>query len=305
MSMSAIIEVAIGLIFVYILLSLVCSSLNEIIAHIIKLRAKTLKKGLARLLNDENIRKEFLAHPLIKSLCEKESTSGDVTPSYIPSRSFATALIDVVASKDKTCDAKDPVKLRKAIESLNKENSDLSRALLAFFDWAGDDLDKARKNVEDWYDDAMERVTGWYKKKSQWILLGLSFCIVCIINIDTIDLTNRLWQNPVLRQQMALAADKYVAEAESNGEKVKSEDIKEALNQFNARLSEIKKLNIPIGWSKAKLPEGWQWFWKIIGLAITILAVSLGAPFWFDLLNKVTRLRVSGEVPKKADATKK
>jgi hypothetical protein len=306
MSISSIIEVAIGLIFVYILLSLVCSSLNEIIAHIIKLRAKTLKKGLERLLSDENIRKEFFAHPLIKSLCEKESTIANVTASYIPSRTFATALIDIVASKDPACDAKDPAKLRKAIEGLKNQNADLSKALLAIFDSAKDDLKQARENVENWFDDAMERVTGWYKKKSQWILLGLSLIVVCIINVDTISMTIRLWQNPALRQQITLAADKYVAETESKAGEAKPEDIKEALEKFKAQLSEVKKLNIPIGWSTAKLPQGGgQWFWKIIGLVLTTLAVSLGAPFWFDLLNKVTRLRVSGEVPKKAGEAKK
>ena len=128
---------------------------------------------------------------------------------------------------------------------------------------------------------------------------------MCIINVDTINLTSRLWQNPALRQQITLAADKYIAETESKAGKVMSKDIKEALNNFNARLSEVKEMNIPIGWSTAKLPKGNEWVWKIIGLVLTTLAVSLGAPFWFDLLNKVTRLRVSGEVPKKAGAENK
>ena len=300
MSISSIIEVAVGLIFIYILLSLVCSSLNEIIAHVTKLRAMTLKKGIERLLIDEGIRKEFFNHPLIKSLGEKDSTVKQVKISYIPSRSFAIALLDIVASKSSGCDAKDPAKLRKAIEGLNKQNEDLRKALLAIFDSATDDLKQATKNLEDWFDNTMDRVTGWYKKKSQWILLVLSFIVVSIINIDTIDLTSRLWQNPALRQQITLAADKYIAETKSNVKEVKSEEIEDTLNEFNARLSEVKQLNIPIGWSKAKIPQGGQWFWKIIGIVLTTLAVSLGAPFWFDLLNKVTRLRIAGEVPRKA-----
>jgi hypothetical protein len=67
----------------------------------------------------------------------------------------------------------------------------------------------------------------------------------------------------------------------------------------------VQKLNIPIGWSKDKFPQDWGLIWKIIGLFFTTLAVSLGAPFWFDLLKKVTRLRVSGEVPRKASEAKK
>ncbi|MCK4785687.1 MAG: hypothetical protein KAV87_18170 [Desulfobacteraceae bacterium] len=307
MSISSIIEVTIGLIFVYLMLSLVCSSLNEIIAHIFRLRAATLKKGIERLLTDQNIREEFFAHPLIKSLGVEDSTVEKVKVSYIPSRSFATALIDIVASNDPACDdAKDPVKLRAAIKSLESQSEDLSKALRAIFNSADDKLEQARENVEKWFDDAMERVTGWYKKMSQWILLCLSFILVVTVNVDTIDLAIRLWQNPALRQQITLAADKYVTETESKVGEAKPKDIKEALEKFNAQLKEVKKLNIPIGWSTAKLPQGWdQWFWKIIGLIFTTLAVSLGAPFWFDLLNKVTRLRVSGDIPKKAGGTKK
>ena len=79
------------------------------------------------------------------------------------------ALLDIVASKDPKCDAKDPVKLRMAIEGLNDQNSDLRKALLAIFDSAVDDLKQATKNLEDWFDNTMDRVTGWYKKMFQWI----------------------------------------------------------------------------------------------------------------------------------------
>jgi hypothetical protein len=304
MSFSSVIEVAIGLIFIYMLLSLVCSSLNEIFAHILKLRSKTLKKGLERLLTDDSIRNEFYAHPLVKSLCEKDSTTAKVTASYIPARIFATALIEIVASKDSNCDAKDPTALRATIKKIEHQNPELSKSLLALFNSAEDNLKQARKNVEDWFDDAMERVTGWYKKTSQWILLGLALVIVSIINVDTIELTTHLWQNPALRQQITLAADQYVKETESMAGQANSADIKAAIDKFNKRLSEVKKQNIPIGWSDAKTPEGVDVLWKIIGLLLTTLAVSLGAPFWFDLLNKFTRLRVSGEVPQKSGKAK-
>ena len=153
MSISSIIELTIGLIFVYILLSLVCSSLNEIIAHITRLRARTLKKGIERLLTDENIRQDFFAHPLIKSLSVKDSTVEKVKLSYIPSRSFAMALIDIVTPKDSKSTGRDFAKLREEIENI--QIPDLQKALLALFDAAEGKIETARKNVEDWFDDAM------------------------------------------------------------------------------------------------------------------------------------------------------
>lgn len=98
---STFIEVVIGLAFVYVLLGLVCTALNEMIAQFANSHAETLKKGLERLLTDATIREKFYRPPLIKAL-SKESPAGEVVkPSYIPPRAFALALIDVVAPVEK------------------------------------------------------------------------------------------------------------------------------------------------------------------------------------------------------------
>ncbi len=317
---SAIMEVAIGLIFVYVLLSLVCSALSEIIAQLLKLRSKTLKEGIQRLLTDETIRRKVYNHPLIKSLSKKIGEDQLPSPSYIPARNFALALFDAVAPAGEraggNADPNDPSKnkpiyaaacdfnqIREKIADLPE--GEIRTALLSLFDSAKDNLEQARKNVEDWFDGAMERVSGWYKRKSQWILLGVAFIVACIINVDTLSLSTSLWQNPTLRQEITVAADLYISRTQSITGHEKPEEIREAWDNLQNQLSNVKKLDLPLGWSWTAFPQkGSQWCWKIIGLVITTLAVSLGAPFWFDLLNKVARLRVSGVVPRKSGETK-
>src|SRR5918994_412801 len=65
---STILEVVLGLSFVYILLSLLCSSINELLAGFLKLRAKDLDSGIRNLLVDPDLAREVLDHPLIKAL---------------------------------------------------------------------------------------------------------------------------------------------------------------------------------------------------------------------------------------------
>jgi len=152
-------------------------------------------------------------------------------------------------------------------------------------------LDLARKNIETWFDDAMDRVSGWYKQKVQAILIGLAVGVSIGLNADTISIAHNLWLSPTLRQGVVTAAESYINENDT------LEQREQTLDQLQRRL---RNLDLPLGWSRQALPDDfWPWVQKIIGLAITIAAVSLGAPFWFDLLNKVAKLRATGQVPEK------
>lgn len=121
----AILDVAIGLIFVFLLLSLFATIVNEWIAQWTSLRAKTLKRGVVELLGDkrwtkileateakallestegkalaESLRKvhsfadDFYKHPLIESL-----RKGTSEPSYIASGTFARTVIDLLRTR--------------------------------------------------------------------------------------------------------------------------------------------------------------------------------------------------------------
>src|SRR5258708_1273562 len=92
---STILDAAIGLVFIYLLASLVISAANEIIAGIFKSRAKNLWKGIQQLLQDrseDGLVAKLNQHPLIEGLSKTKSK-----PSYIPSRTFALGLLDLVA----------------------------------------------------------------------------------------------------------------------------------------------------------------------------------------------------------------
>ena len=90
-----IIDVAIGLVFFYVTLSLVCSSIQEIIASLLGLRSRNLKKGIENLIGNEYAQMMY-EHPLIKGMRKPNKL-----PSYIKPELFSTVLIDMI-SRDKT-----------------------------------------------------------------------------------------------------------------------------------------------------------------------------------------------------------
>jgi hypothetical protein len=295
------------MVFVYLLISLICSSLNELIEAKLKNRAKDLERGIANLLGDPGLVQRLYAHPLVKALY----TQGD-KPSYIPAQTFSLALWNLATYAQEGKDAAVAVtrslpEIRKAVANLPDEGGlkDLKVSLLTLMDEAGSDLDRARRNVERWYDDAMDRASGWYKRRTQWILLGLAFAGA--LNIDSLKIADQLYLDTPKREAIVAAAQGYSAAAAKAEGKMADEGMEK-------NYAKIKKLGFPLGWSREDFPAdgsgGADWLGtillKLLGLLATALAVSLGAPFWFDVLNKFMVVRStikphekSGETPSK------
>jgi len=293
-------EVAIGVIFVWLLLSLVCSAANELIASWLGWRAKDLESGLHSLLREPKMVERVYDHPLIRSL-----SRGDQKPSYLPSRAFALALMDELVTLRNTPAGKATeavLDVQKRAEALSQMRATiagiddshlgkpLKQALLTAIGSTGDDIDKAQRSIEEWFNDAMERVSGWYKQRTQWALLTLAFSFTLLMNLDSLMIVDTLGRNPTLRQALVQAATQQVSQAPSG-----STSQATPYEKLNNDLSKLQGLGWPVGWSFPRdTPQSIEaGINKVVGLILTALAASLGAPFWFDVLNKIIRLRTS------------
>src|SRR5215471_5131565 len=281
---SGAIDVAIGLAFVFALLSLICSSVTELISQVLGWRAQTLEQGIRNLITDPATREAFYRHPLIRSLGNPTKSGERGHPSYLPSDMFALVLLDVLAPAQ--ADQKAPAKDQAVADELR-------RALQALAGTAGTNLDVLRGKVEGWFDDVMDRASGWYKRKAQWMLLVIAVVVTVIANADAISLATSLWQSPSLRASVVEAASTY------------ANDEDETLDQLRQHLDELANRGLPLGWGGDKVlssREAGAWATKLAGLLLTALAASLGAPFWFDLVNKLINVRSTGNVPPRSSA---
>ncbi|UCF90382.1 MAG: hypothetical protein JSW39_19070 [Desulfobacterales bacterium] len=296
---SILLDVGAGLGFIYLLLSLLCSALNEWIVRIFAMRANTLRDGIKNLLEKEELAKVVYQHPLIKGFYRQgwfdrflKRTGG---PSYIASGTFARALWDIAVPEGNGQNPIDVEDLIRRVTANSNLPHDLKKSLQIFVREAQGDLQGILAEVEQWFDDTMARVSGWYKRKTQLILLVLALVVSAGLNVDTISIANSLFKDAALRDAIVAAARQALPEREI------------AAKTGAARVSEIRgeleRLHLPIGWIKAsddtddprEVPSSAAgWVGKIIGLLVTIFAVSLGAPFWFDLVNKIINLRGSG-----------
>ncbi len=480
---SQMLDAAIGLVFVYFFLSLLCSVIIEMVTGLTKKRPRMLSEGIFLLLQDSKALDKLYEQPLFignstpknlfislwESFLPLPSKKKRV-PSYISSRSFVLSLLeslkrhpDIVKKllKDKISPpgnkdqikefenklnslpddsnikkallpllqsaASDPDKafknvnewynktiqepkilegilkeikiptigdlpnVRSLVDSLPDDNA-IKKALIPLLDSAGGSLDKAIDNMEKWYDEAMDRVTGWYKRYSQVFALILAFVIALLLNADTFEIGKAIYRDQAVRDSLvAMAKDevkkqeqlssdvmkgiqgeqpkaagtfpasstqepgkgeqgagiasppvdskKPLAEkgstpnavsqttepGESAPEKKSSSsapektDLEKKVEQVKEDFMQISSINLPIGWPLTK--DGWPDIPKILGyhkdqegkvipapprlltpvkllgILLTALMVSLGANFWFELLNKLLNIRNAGKKP--------
>ncbi len=303
----AVLDVAIGLIFVFFVLSIVCSAINELIASSLALRAKNLEQGIRSILDGSgrpNAVEEFFASPRIQALIEPGKTR---LPSYIPPRAFALTVLDTFAPPEAGADEEQQrdlvARARRAVEKLRDtplEDSPVGIALKDAVEAAGTNRDKLRVSLEHSFNEVMERAAGWYKRRVQLILVGLATFIVCVANVDTITIAQRLWKDDAVRAAVVQQATAQTAAA------IRPASATPANRPPSPRRlrASTRSTRSAYLWAGPATPcpsaEVWSILGKVLGLILTIGAVSLGAPFWFDLLGKVSRLRSSGVQPNPA-----
>jgi hypothetical protein len=501
---SNILDVAIGMIFIYLLLSVMCSAANEMIELMLKKRAIDLERGIRELLKPgsasgkADIVQQLYDHALINNLFGGSYAESKIKtrfpwlrlrrtqlPSYIPARSFALALMDLAALPQAADFKADPeaavepptdqpvsgaacamvasrvpasaapfvvtqpadpgapptntvpaagetapppppgsagnalTPLRTAIADNKLLPAVTRRSLITLLDAAGNDVAKARENIENWYNSSMDRVSGWYKRRAQVTIFIIGVFVAIAVNVDTITIAKRLSTDKALRESLVSAADAYAkANAETTAtptptptpapdenvpnesttapatstptpqageaptprptatpratatprptatpaplpaacvtdpnskecEAAKKQQVAEELEKacqdpnsaqclvaktctepdtaacqqargleiackdpaapkckYLSTQLQIQSLGLPIGWDDKTDPKrnftgwhlgpgGWweQFKWHWLGWLLTALAISLGAPFWFDLLNKFIVIR--------------
>ena len=163
-------------------------------------------------------------------------------------------------------------------------------------------LDDLRRAIEQWFDQGMSSVSGWYKRWTMAVQLGLGLALALTLNIDTVNIVRELSANDALRRSLAAQADaaarQPVPVGQAAGEGVSSTPLAISAQSVQA----LTGSGVPIGWHdgalyKAQYGSASALMLTIVGWLLTAIAGSLGAPFWFDLLKRVANLRASGPNP--------
>ncbi len=324
MNLSIVVNVAIGLILVYLVLSLVASEIQELITTLFEWRAKQLKEAIANILGENTpegqLTQKLYQNPLVDSLNQKsKDRKTSKGPSYIPSIAFAAALLEIL----RDISSKTPETIEEFIDNINNSSLPVSlkKNLLLFarraqskFQEKNQQIQELQKEIELWFDSSMERVSGVYKRNAKAVAFLIGFAIAIVVNADTVYIISSLSKEQTLTSTINQVATQVVT---SNSESIsclqtaedgvnKENCLKNISNDVNLALDNISPL--PIGWD---LSEPFQKQFSpfslknivevTIGWLITAVAISMGAPFWFGLLTKLINVRNAGNKPRARD----
>ena len=323
---SLIVDVAIGLVFVFAATAAATSAATEMVARLLGLRGQYLLRGLRSLvdgtadLDEPKATKELLDTIILRNQGrgQKDELSLQAVakpsvqerkrlPAYIPARSFSRAVVDLLLSDD--AQQATPVGIRDAVDKL--PDGVLKESLQALLKSGGDDVEAFRRSVEEWYDDHMARVTGWYKRHVRWVSLVIGFVLVLVVNINTVTIARALYSDEGLRESVVTTA--------VQSSNCRQESPADCLRDIRSQISGLRGAGLPVGWGtvpacadrKCDLLERlgfadpvhgrqadvWLALWVLLGFVITAVALVPGARFWFDALSRLGSLRSTGPKP--------
>jgi hypothetical protein len=295
---SVVLEVAAGLTVIFLVLSVACTAIRESIEAWMKMRSVMLERAVRELLQDHKgvgLTQDLFRHPLINGLYLGRYKPEDLTgnqrmpwhnslPTYIPSANFARALLDLVL-RNPGEDRALPLSvesLRRSVDSI--ESPAVQRVMRIALDHGNERMEDIQAFLESWYDSAMERASGWYRRRTQLIVLLIGITMSVALNVDTVQVAKVLYQDNSLRQSLVARAD------------LMSANPRQENASPSAVLKELQATGLPIGWSadyfQGSLGEVLKRLvYSLPGWLLTAFSISLGAPFWFDILNRVTNVR--------------
>jgi hypothetical protein len=276
-------DTAIGLVLMLFVLATAASSILELISRLNRSRAKNLQRTLGELLGgignggaDAQAALEALQRTSVYAAAT--DSSGGTAPAYLSAKSFADAVLELASDAGSTPDVVLPSQLRERLQALLQESSN--------------DALELRAGLERWFDEAMGRLSDAYKRQATLWLGALGFGLAVVVNAATPDVVARLWTAPVTREAV-------VSAAQNVGQAGNASLLRDVAGITNT----LTEVSIPVGWMGVS-PGGFGWWvGHVLGWGLTAVLVMVGAPFWFELLERLITFRSggSGGQPARAD----
>jgi len=281
-------NIVIGIVFVLLLFSLLASTVMEVIAAILSLRAKNLRYTLDNMLGEKS--DDFLRHPLFRQLSYATNRRARLSPYSLPgyvSKSTFTAIFQDIMDAGGGKEG-----LAKKIEALDE--GDLKRMMQFLLRQSGGDPALFIANSERWFDEVMDRASEWYKRNLKWWLFAVGMALAIIFNADTIQMYKNISSSATVQTFLVEMAADFTEKNDTLPNSKTNLTLEESIARMDSSLQKIEQIRSPLGlgWTSDQADRTLPWWLiKLAGLLLTAIAVTFGAPFWFDLLKKIMSLR--------------
>jgi hypothetical protein len=306
MNLSGVADTLIVLTALYTSLAVACSYINESIASLLQLRGATLYKGIFNLLAaSPQLVESFYASPFVATA--STGTGSASRPSYLDARTFSTAFWETVrrATSDSagahalaavTAPVDELADLRARVAAIDAAGTtplaSMKGPLTSLLTTAGTDYQALLTATDAWFNRQMDRVSGWYRRQTQWMLLALAVLIAFGFGVDTVQIVTRLYGDAKVRTIVSQQIASTYAEEQRSSPGTFAHDLDASLSASSIPIDAFVDTDLR------------HFFWfrftsfeRFLGALVTAFAITLGAPFWFDVLGNVVNVRLAGAKP--------
>jgi hypothetical protein len=312
MTLSGLLDLGICYVLLFLLLSLIVTAFSEFVCALLQSRPVFLGRTLRRLVDDPLLGARLVSHPILLASSPRADLAPATAPvvnaalfetfrfpAYIRSTDFALATLqNGLELLDKPLSGRrDLYELLARIEQLPPSN--FRNVLRALIQDGVTSVDEFRDRIAHWYDEVMERASGLYKRRAHYLALLYGLVLAVIVNADLYSMGVRLWQDGPLRQSIADHTQGMLQSLQPA-----TSEAAPSVKDTGTKIAQDAQLlrPFPIGWPQGQTPLDLLQFTqanliRLFGYVLTALAVSLGAPFWFDFLQRFVNIRTTGPKP--------
>ncbi|HUG34361.1 MAG TPA: hypothetical protein VMJ90_06295 [Anaerolineales bacterium] len=249
MHLDAILEVIIGLVTTWLVISVATSQIQAFVTDLFGVRSSFLKNQINGMFSgDGKTVDELYNHGLIRSLETTSFFGSKRKPAKIPGDIFAKAAVDLFLTIPETNAGKP---LYQAIRTLSPNVDPGAMEAVG-------KLDEYRRNVQEWFEAAMSKASDIYRRNITVTAFVIGLVLAYLFNVDTVYIANKLWTQPTLRQAIVAQAGNLNPNDEVG---------------LNNTLAKINSMSLPVGWTADASPQTPRdWYSKYLGWFITGLA---------------------------------
>jgi hypothetical protein len=318
------IDIFIGLSLVMLLVSMIVTVITQVVTNVLNSRGTYLMKGVSNILSQlhpdftkevaEEISTKILTHPLVSDgkiagvIHREELTklllelgTGDL-PSKQKLSAAAEAALQKALVANGICKEGTPEQIQAQVrerlanirslalhlELTHPELANAARARVAFLQQANSQF-LAKINL--WFDQTMDRTSERFTAHARYVTFFAGLAVALAMQLDTAALVSRLSTDPELRKELVAIAQQQGA----SGTPAASGTVVHLSDVDRNNLKDVMVNNL-VG-----MPQSWSdwvgrwhsdnWLLKLVGIVLTALLLSLGAPFWYSTLQNLLRLR--------------
>lgn len=315
-------DILLGMTVIMLIASMAVTVLTQFISGLVNLRGKNLARGLSDLLQQidpnlqrrvaEQITHSVLTHPMISSVGQRlgdtihreefvkllmDLAAGDSPENHSrPLSDDAKQLLLELLRQNGIDNPKDTVdKVRNHALELELSNPELAANIRHSIAMLTEANSRLVAKVNGWFDQTMDRVSDRFTASSRLVSLLCSVVVVAAIQLDSIDVINRLSMDDHLRDALVSQAVAMQA-AQTAGGQTSAPTLQSVKSELNT-LQQLGVIDV------INSGQNWREHWcevNPIGIILSVFLLSLGAPFWYSALKNLLKLR--GALAGKDDA---